>query len=281
MARGRLISKSLGSSRKFHALLSRGGKLGEFCQILYPLLVANTDDFGRMPGDAFTVKNVVLPSSPRPERDFDAALDVMHSVGIIVRYVVDGEQYVQIVDFDAHQPNLHKRVSSRFPEIPENPGDSGISRRFQPNPEENLTQNPEENPEPRREPRTAPRPSREADVLFEEFWVAYPKKKAKDAARKAWDKRRPDRALLDAMLRALAVQCRSHDWQKQHGQFVPYPATWLNDARWTDVVTVELDARPTAHADYDAWPSECARLHGGTCAHYQAHQLRLAKEAAA
>jgi hypothetical protein len=125
MARGRLVSKSLGSSRKFHALLGAGGKLGEFCQILFPLIIANTDDFGRMSGDAFTIKNVVLPSSRRPERDFDRALNILADTGLIQRYQVDGAIYLHVEQFDAHQANLHKRTASKFPEFP---GKSGIYR---------------------------------------------------------------------------------------------------------------------------------------------------------
>lgn len=238
MARGRLISKSLGSSRKFHALLGAGGKLGEFCQVLFPLVVANTDDFGRMPGDAFTVKNVVLPTSRRLESDFERALQVMHEVGLIVRYVSGDGIYLQVNKFDEHQPNLHKRNKSKFPEIPETPGDSGTSGKVQANltefkrTESKRTQNPEENPEPRS--------ARAADGLFELFWTAYPKKKAKDDARKAWDKRRPNDALLAVMLRALERQKQSPDWQKESGRYIPYPATWLNDGRWTDEVDVDI-----------------------------------------
>lgn len=235
MARGRLISKSLGSSRKYHALLTEGGKLGEFCQVIFPLIIANTDDFGRMPGDAFTVKNVVLPSSRRTEADFDRALSVMARVGLLVRYSVDGAIYLQVNKFDEHQPNLNKRTSSKFPEIPENSGNSG---KFQPNPEGNLTQN----PEPRTEPRTAPAPSRAEDAMFEEFWAAYPKKKSKDDAKRAWDKRRPDASLLRAMLDAIKAQRRSDDWTKNHGQFIPYPASWLNAAQWTDEVASDEPA---------------------------------------
>lgn len=232
MARGRLISKSLGSSRKFHALLGAGGKLGEFCQVLFPLLVANTDDFGRMPGDAFTVKNVVLPSSPRPERDFDKALDVIADVGLIALYNVDGSIYLQVHQFDLHQPNLHKRTASRFPDGP------GTSGSFRTNLRElNLT---ELNPEPG----TAPPARREADALFEQFWAAYPKKKAKDAAHRAWEKRRPNSDLLAVILRALERQKVSPDWQKESGRYIPFPATWLNQARWTD--ELEVDVSPGA-----------------------------------
>lgn len=229
MARGRLISRSLGSSRKFHAALQAGGKLGEFCQVLFPLIVANTDDFGRMPGDAFTVKNLVLPSSRRPERDFDKALDVLADVMLIDRYHVDGVIYLQVNQFDTHQPNLHKRTESRFP------GDSGISQKYRSNLRElNLT-------ESKRTENSAPRVERRAaGTLFDLFWAAYPKKKAKEEARKAWNKRRPDNLLLDAMLIALAEQIESADWQKEKGRYIPHPATWINGARWTDSVDIPI-----------------------------------------
>jgi len=72
-------------------------------------------------------------------------------------------------------------------------------------------------------------------LLFEkQFWPAYPKKKAKDDALKAFLKRKPDQSLVDLMLTALAWQSQTEDWVKEGGKFIPYPATWLNDGRWTD-----------------------------------------------
>lgn len=118
MARGRMLSKSLSTSRKFRALLDEAGKRREFDQVLYTLLVAHADDFGRLEGDSFTIKALCYPTSPRPESDFGAALRAMHHVGLIVVYDVDGNRYVQIVQFDEHQTGLHKRTRSRFPEPP-------------------------------------------------------------------------------------------------------------------------------------------------------------------
>lgn len=197
--------------------------------MLFPLLVASTDDFGRMPGDAFTVKNVVLPSSPRLERDFDAALDIMHKVGLIVRYQAEGAIYVQVHQFDEHQSGLHKRTKSKFPEPTEIPGTSEIYRSNRT--ELNRTEGKGTEP-------NAPT-ARVADVLFEEFWSAYPKKKAKEDARRAWDKRRPDASLLRVMLDAVVIQSSSSDWQKNSGQFIPNAATWINGARWTDVLDID------------------------------------------
>lgn len=69
---------------------------------------------------------------------------------------------------------------------------------------------------------------------FDRFWSAYPKKAAKPNAKKAFQKIKPDKVLLERMLSALEVQKASRDWQKDNGQYIPHPATWLNGMRWED-----------------------------------------------
>nr|DAG11685.1 MAG TPA: replisome organizer [Caudoviricetes sp.] len=73
------------------------------------------------------------------------------------------------------------------------------------------------------------------DVRFAKFWEAYPRKIGKGAAEKAFKKYRPDDDLLATMLSNLSAQKRSEQWTKDGGQFIPYPATWLNQRRWEDV----------------------------------------------
>lgn len=70
--------------------------------------------------------------------------------------------------------------------------------------------------------------------LFEQFWDAYPKKKSKGAARKAWDKLHVDSTMLATILQAIERAKQSEDWQKDGGQYIPYPATWLNAEGWED-----------------------------------------------
>jgi len=84
----------------------------------------------------------------------------------------------------------------------------------------------------------------ETESGFASFWSAYPKKKAKDDAKKAFDERKPDKAMLDLMLSAIAMQSKSEDWQKDGGKFIPYPATWLNDGRWQDEATAISTPKP-------------------------------------
>lgn len=76
--------------------------------------------------------------------------------------------------------------------------------------------------------------SPEGMALFERFWQAYPKKKAKAKARQAWAKLKPDMALCRTMAAALEAQKRSETWQRDDGRYIPYPATWLNQRRWED-----------------------------------------------
>ena len=36
------------------------------------------------------------------------------------------------------------------------------------------------------------------------------------------------------MLDAVSAQSESDQWRKDGGQFIPNPATWLNQSRWED-----------------------------------------------
>lgn len=118
MARARLISASLGSSRRFCRLPNAAGPLSEFAQLLFMLIVVNCDDFGRAEADPFTVKLKVFPGSSRKEQEFQAALDALAEVGLI-RLYSDGEDAFLVVEkFEDHQSGLHKRTKSHFPEPP-------------------------------------------------------------------------------------------------------------------------------------------------------------------
>lgn len=82
-------------------------------------------------------------------------------------------------------------------------------------------------------------------LLFDVFWAAYPahKHKAKQDALKAWEKLKPNEALVETILTALKAQAASWGWTKDDGRWVPNPATWLNGKRWTDAI--ESAPRPT------------------------------------
>lgn len=66
---------------------------------------------------------------------------------------------------------------------------------------------------------------------FDTFWEAYPKKQAKEPARKAWKALAPNPALQAEISAAVQRANESDQWQRG---IVPNPATWLNAKRWTD-----------------------------------------------
>jgi uncharacterized protein YdaU (DUF1376 family) len=84
-----------------------------------------------------------------------------------------------------------------------------------------------------------------ADDLFDRFWTAYPKKMGKDAAKKAFTKRKIGKELLLQILVSLDQQKKTEQWTKDGGQFIPAPATWLNQGRWQDeVISVQQSNLP-------------------------------------
>jgi hypothetical protein len=71
---------------------------------------------------------------------------------------------------------------------------------------------------------------------FLKFWEAYPKKIGKDAALRAWKARAGTRPALAVLVSAIERQAQSDQWQKENGQFIPNPSTWLNQGRWADEI---------------------------------------------
>lgn len=89
-----------------------------------------------------------------------------------------------------------------------------------------------------------PSASESADDGFANFWEHYPKKVAKIQAMKAWKRVKPCGQVLADLMVGLEKQKDSCDWQKDSGQFIPYPSTWLNARRWEDEVSAHPSATP-------------------------------------
>lgn len=129
-----MLSRTLGSSRRFNDVATVAGELTEFSQLLFTLLIPHVDDFGRMAGDAFTVRLSVFPGSSRSIQEFQEALAALHAVKLITVYEVDDGIWLQVNKFEQHQAGLHKRTKSAIPEW-----SPGSSRKFPPFPsQENL-----------------------------------------------------------------------------------------------------------------------------------------------
>ena len=71
---------------------------------------------------------------------------------------------------------------------------------------------------------------------FDRFWGEYPKKQGKGAALKAWSRIRPGKVLVAKILNVVEQSKHSEQWRRDNGQFIPNPATWLNQGRWDDEI---------------------------------------------
>lgn len=76
------------------------------------------------------------------------------------------------------------------------------------------------------------------DILkngFDDFWEAYPKKRSKTDAERAWKKLNPDEQLQQTIIAAVILATtQDFEWTKNEGQYIPYPASWLRGKRWLD-----------------------------------------------
>jgi phage replication O-like protein O len=72
---------------------------------------------------------------------------------------------------------------------------------------------------------------------FARFYAAYPRKKSRISAEKAFAKLNPDEQLLTAIIAGIERAMTSGQWSDP--KFIPHPATWLNGGGWLDEIQTE------------------------------------------
>jgi hypothetical protein len=79
---------------------------------------------------------------------------------------------------------------------------------------------------------------------FDQFWISYPRKVGKEAARKAFTKAmtKTSTAKIMSGVEDLRLRVAGKD-----PQFTPHPATWLNDGRWDDEITAAQSVVPAQY----------------------------------
>lgn len=89
-------------------------------------------------------------------------------------------------------------------------------------------------------------------VAFSRFWAAYPKKKSKGQAEKAFAKINPDEQLMAEILDGIERAKKSRDWKTDSGRYVPHPATWLNAKGWEDEIDAadDIPAHGAMHGNF-------------------------------
>lgn len=192
----------------------------------------------------YRAKRLKVQLLPYDNCDIELIVNNLEQSRFITTYSVQGQSYIKILNFEKHQnphPN-EKRSGSDIPDIDKN--DNSINKL------QNIVTNHEQDGTNRADslipltdspiPLPAKKPSREIALVtdddFDLFWQAYPKKTGKDAARKSWGK---VNAPIDDVIYSLGWQKQTEQWAKNGGQFIPNPATYLNQGRWKDELPVE------------------------------------------
>ena len=78
---------------------------------------------------------------------------------------------------------------------------------------------------------------------FDTFWMVYPKKRKKGDAEKAWVQKRCS-DIVSEIIDAIRLAVQTHDWRKDSGTYIPYPATWLRAKGWADEYHVDIEDGP-------------------------------------
>lgn len=69
---------------------------------------------------------------------------------------------------------------------------------------------------------------------FDRFWSEYPRKVSKKKAQDSWRRINPSPELAEKIIEAVKKVKQTAQWKKDGGQFIPHPATYLNQERWND-----------------------------------------------
>jgi hypothetical protein len=230
MARSRNVKPSIMENEDL-------AELPPVARLLFIYLWMLADREGRLEDRPKRIAGRALPYDR--DVDVDDLLNQLACAAFIVRYKVGELAVIQISNFSKHQSPHVRETASELPSIEQsttkavtkhNLGSVEASPRSPdslfPLPD-SLLLIPEEQP-------CSPSASESADDGFATFWKQYPKKVAKPQALKAWKKIKPAGQVLAGLMTALEMQTASADWLKDGGQFIPFPASWLNGRRWED-----------------------------------------------
>jgi hypothetical protein len=198
--------------------------LSPCARLLYIALWCEADRAGRMQWRPRTFKMRYMPAD---DVDIESLCGEIQKAGLVILY---GEGFAYIPSFAKHQHINPRESESSLPDPHASARVTDASSRVKA-----LSLTHREEGKERKEVDTRQNAG-SLHERFSRFWTAYPKKASKGTAEKAFAKIKPDDALLQNMLSALATASASEAWRKEGGQYIPNPATWLNAKGWEDEI---------------------------------------------
>ena len=195
-----------------------------FEEVVFYRLIVTADDYGCIDGRPVLIKNELFPTRENVTRkSVEDAITKLVAVGLLFQYEFEGRPYLAFPTWEKHQ-----RIRNKHRKYPAPPDDIRLSSDCCQTSANRLPES-ESNPNPNQNPNTTARAR--GDGAFDRFWVEYPKKVGKGQAQKAFSK---VSVPVETLIEAVQRQRNSVQWQKDGGQYIPNPATWLNQRRWED-----------------------------------------------
>lgn len=195
-------------------------------------LLNHADAAGRLEDRPARIKALIFPFDPL---EVDPLLEELARAGYLLRYVGEGKKCLQIVNFTKHQRPHPKEPASCLPEYVAVKKNGKPCKKIQES-SSSVIHSLKETPSLPETPDPDPERERETEGEgFDQFYQQYPRHVAKEAARKAWGKLAPserEKAVVDVVRR------RESEWQGKDAEYLPHPATYLNQRRWTDEIPV-------------------------------------------
>jgi len=99
---------------------------------------------------------------------------------------------------------------------------------------ETETEKETENKTHLRKPAKSKQKHKQTDEAFAAFWKAFPRKRNKGDAYKAWVQLSPDEDLIAAIMASIERGKASNHWREDGGKYIKYPASWLRAECWED-----------------------------------------------
>lgn len=229
-------------------------QLTPFEETFFYRLIVNCDDYGLMDARPAILKARLYPLRDIRESQITDALNKLTSAELVSTYTVDGKPFLMMNAWDKHQQIRARKA--KYPLPPETmmlpdgtrvrgPKPASVGNENNPiSSDINCNQTHADVPVIQSNPIQSESESESeseykltrARERFERFWSAYPKKVGKGAAEKSFTKIRVTEDLLNTMLDVLERMKHTRNWTKDNGQYIPNPATWLNQRRWEDEI---------------------------------------------
>jgi hypothetical protein len=184
------------------------------------------------------------------------AITELHAHGFIHRYSADGTQYLYLSWWDSTQ-RIDKPGRGRFPR-PDGTMDykASVIRDSVASPPETLA--PVTGEQGNRG--TVSSASADAEREFTRWYAAYPRKKDRARALKAYKAALKKKGVTSEKLLTV-MQEQTPVLMRKGVEFCPYPASWLNGERWDDEPDeVGMDERPERPRNYRDFGSDDDRV---------------------